>query len=47
MKRQNSDKSAPYRTLGLDKVTAPKKPTDAPKSAKITSSEDLRSKRAK
>ena len=46
MKRTNNDKSAPYRTMSLDKVTAPTK-TEGPKATKITSSTDLRSGKRK
>lgn len=42
----NSDKSAPYRTMGYDRVEAPKKPKAEPGATKTTSSgTDLRGKR--
>lgn len=41
MKRTDNDKSAPYRTMSLDKVTAPTK-ASGPKASKITSDTDLR-----
>lgn len=41
------DKSAPYRTLGIGKITAPTKQKDEPKSSRIsTALGDLRGKRA-
>ena len=47
MKRTtNNDKSAPYRTMSLDKVTAPAK-TEGPKASKITADTDLRSGKRK
>lgn len=47
MKKNNTvtDKSAPYRTLGMAKITAPNKPKDEPRGSKITSASDLRGKR--
>lgn len=42
----NSDKSAPYRTMGYERVEAPKKPKNVPGATKTTSSGiDLRDKR--
>ena len=38
------DKSAPYRTLGINKVTAPVKPENDPKSRVIKTEGDLRVK---
>ena len=44
MKRTTtSDKSAPYRTTSLAKITAPKKAEGEPKVTKISSDTDLRS----
>ena len=42
MKNNNSDKSAPYRTVGLGKITAPTTKTGEPKSVKTTGKGDLR-----
>ncbi len=42
MKKNNADKSAPYRTVGLGKITAPTPKTDEPKSVRITGKGDLR-----
>ncbi len=46
MKRQNQtiDKSAPYRTTGFGKISAPEKPKSEPKASKIKG-EDLRGKK--
>ena len=41
------DKSAPYRTLGIGKVTAPVKPENGPKSRTIKTNGDLRVKGGK
>ena len=47
-KRKNTiDHSAPYRNLGLDKVTAPVKPQHEPKSRVIKTDGDLRVKGGK
>lgn len=47
MKKQitTGDKSAPYRTTGLGKITAPTKPKAEPKAGKITTNGDLRGKK--
>ncbi len=39
---QTADKSAPYRTHGLGKITAPNKPKDEPKASRIIGKGDLR-----
>ena len=36
------DKSAPYRTMGLGKITAPNAEKDQPKSTKTVGKDDLR-----
>ena len=41
-KNKATDYSTPYRTLGLNKVTAPKKAQDEPKSNILKSKNDLR-----
>ncbi|MBQ7389943.1 MAG: hypothetical protein IJW02_02405 [Clostridia bacterium] len=41
------DKSAPYRNLGLDKITAPTKPENEPKNRIIKGEGDLRVKGGK
>ena len=41
------DKSAPYRNLGMGKITAPVKPADQPKSRVIKGEGDLRCKGGK
>lgn len=41
-KNKATDYSTPYRTLGLNKVTAPKKAQDEPKSKILKSKSDLR-----
>ena len=48
-KKSNStiDKSAPYRNLGLGKITAPVKPGNDPKSRTIKTDGDLRVKGGK
>ena len=43
----NVDKSAPYRNLGMGKITAPTKPQDEPKCRVIKSDTDLRVKGGK
>ena len=45
--KESIDKSAPYRTHGLGKITAPVKPKDEPKSARTTASADLRGGKSK
>lgn len=42
-----TDKSAPYRNLGMGKITAPVKPQDEPKSRVIRGNGDLRCKGGK
>ena len=43
MKNQNkNDKSTPYRTLGVDPVKAPAKPTAQPKATVTAGKSDLR-----
>lgn len=43
MKNNNSkDMSAPYRTHGLNKITAPTKVKDDPRASKIVAKGDLR-----
>lgn len=42
-----TDKSAPYRTLSLNKVDAPNKHTNEPKNRVITTGDDLRCKGGK
>jgi hypothetical protein len=46
MKKNNAttDKSAPYRTHSLEKITAPTKVKCEPKCSKITSGGDMRGK---
>lgn len=39
-----TDKSAPYRTHSLGRISAPNKPKDEPKGAKISTNGDLRGK---
>lgn len=47
-KSKNSiDKSAPYRNLGMGKITAPTKPQDEPKSRTIKGTDDLRTRGGK
>lgn len=46
MKKSTTDKSAPYRTMSLEKVTAPTK-VECPKAKIITSDTDLRSAKRK
>ena len=41
-KNKATDYSTPYRTLGLNRVTAPKKAQDEPKGRVIKSEGDLR-----
>ena len=41
------DNSAPYRNLGIGRVTAPVKPQNEPKARVITGSSDLRCKGGK
>jgi len=41
-----TDKSAPYRTLGIGKVTAPNSQKDQPKSTKTVGKGDLRGGKA-
>lgn len=41
-KNKNTDKSGAYRTLGLNKVTAPTKPENEPKCRVIKTENDLR-----
>lgn len=40
--KKNIDKSAPYRNLGFNKVTAPTKPENEPKARVIKTDGDLR-----
>lgn len=40
--KNTTDRSTPYRSLGLDKIEAPVKPVKTPKARVIKSSEDLR-----
>lgn len=47
MKRKETDKSAPYRTLGLGKVEKPTKAKCEPRTTKITAKDDLRSGKKK
>ena len=42
-----TDNSAPYRTLGLGKVSAPVKPQNEPKGRVIKTDSDLRSRGTK
>ena len=42
-----TDKSAPYRNLGMGKITAPTKPQNEPKSRAIKGTDDLRIKGGK
>ena len=46
MKKTNTttDKSAPYRTNSISKITAPTKPKDEPRASKIETAADMRSK---
>jgi hypothetical protein len=41
------DKSAPYRNLGLGKITAPNAQKDQPKSTKLVGKNDLRGGKTK
>ena len=41
-KNKATDNSTPYRTLGMNKVTAPKRVQDDPKSKVLKSDTDLR-----
>ena len=45
--KSTTDKSTPYRTLSLNKVTAPVKLQNEPKCSVIKASGDLRAKGAK
>ncbi len=45
--KNTTDHSAPYRSLGLDKIEAPVKPKSVPKSRVIKSSDDLRTRGGK
>ena len=42
-----TDNSAPYRTLGMDKITAPVKVKGSPKASVIKTNSDLRVKGGK
>ena len=46
-KNNNTDKSAPYRTLGMGKINAPNKLQNEPKARSIKSEGDLRVKGGK
>ena len=46
-KNNFTDHSTPYRTLGLEKITAPKKPAAEPKARVIKSDKDMRVRGAK
>ena len=41
-KKESIDKSVPYRTYGLGKITAPNTPKDQPKASKTAGKNDLR-----
>lgn len=41
-KNNSTDHSTPYRTLGMEKITAPKKSAAEPKSRVISTGKDMR-----
>ena len=43
--KETTDKSAPYRSLGLNKITAPVKASGEPQGSKIVGTNDLRAER--